>query len=208
MTSPRTPSESLALFITLTREGSLDPTYNPHWKGLLFTPEGAARVMNMAGYIAALVPCGHSRLAEVLATDLDKTLTYLADYGGVEDLDNVDADGKTCGLLPNVRRFVVQVGGGRSFGELTIGWSYRITPRERYEARVADKADPVDAADVLQLPSGYKHYVHAYIEGEGPRPYVTIYYRRRFTGGAILRDMPNDIPAWDGLISPNWSIHT
>ena len=55
MTSPRTPSESLALFITLTREGSLDPTYNPHWKGLLFTPEGAARVMNMAGYIAAVV---------------------------------------------------------------------------------------------------------------------------------------------------------
>ena len=25
MTSPRTPIESLALFITLTREGSLDP---------------------------------------------------------------------------------------------------------------------------------------------------------------------------------------
>lgn len=60
------------------------------WGGYLHsTPSGRARVSNIIGYICGVADGGNLSLANALAENFDQTMSYLANYGEVEEVHKV-----------------------------------------------------------------------------------------------------------------------
>jgi hypothetical protein len=100
------------------------------YKNLSFTPEGEARVMQIAGWICGLIHGGQSALAESIATDINSRLEYLNGYGGMMQGEKF-RDGSP---VPSVPRYIVKLSDDGTFGGFDVAW-YKAMP----ESEVSDE---------------------------------------------------------------------
>ena len=87
------------------------------YRNIVFTVEGEARVMQIAGWLVGLTHAGKRDLAEKIAEDINSNLEYLNGYGGTEQAAFEDGS-----PVPNVPRYVVQLGDDGTFGGFTVAW--------------------------------------------------------------------------------------
>lgn len=95
------------------RAGSVTGMY----KRLTFTPEGEGRVMQIAGWLMGLCHSGRRAEAEKIAEDISSQFEYLNGYGGDEEATFEDGT-----PVPNVPRYLVQLGDDGTFGGFTVAW--------------------------------------------------------------------------------------
>ena len=104
------------------------------WGGYLYsTPGGSARVSNIIGYICGVADGGNLSLANALAEDFDQTMSYLANYGGGEEVHKVGSlrlpIDSTMHRLPDeikdVPKWRVGIGDDGTALGLGLGW-YRV----------------------------------------------------------------------------------
>lgn len=87
------------------------------YRHIVFTVEGEARVMQIAGWLMGLTHAGRRDLAEKVAEDINAQFAYLNEYGGMVESEFEDGS-----PVPNVPRYIVQLGDDGSFGGFTVNW--------------------------------------------------------------------------------------
>lgn len=208
------------------------------WPGLFFTPRGAGRLMNIAGYIMGLRASGKEAQAEVMAKSLDDKLQYLSDYGGMTTTA-VDGD-----QAVSYRSYRVVLGDDGTFGGFTVSW-YRAIPNERVQEHASELLGPIcqahpdwseddqwrqalaQARDAFRIPSkgtplhsvaeDWISYVPRWMKEARERGETGLYNKRfwveygfSFNGGLLLHGMGHENFAVDlsNDSGPRWSIHT
>lgn len=174
------------------RSGNL--TYK--YKNLVFTPEGEARVMMIAGWITGLIHAGQFELATAVAADINSNLEYLNGYGG--DVTDTFEEGAP---VKGVPRYVVQLSDDGTFGGFNVAWY-----RAMEESLVSDDNEK----GLLSDRWGGRHTISRWNPNPFPvRESKRYVYRFDFSGGLLYHG-----PGGGEVFSVNvgssrfWGIHT
>lgn len=73
--------------------------------------------MQIAGWLVGLNCAGQREMAEKIAEDINAQLAYLNGYGGMVESEFEDGS-----PVPNVPRYMIQLGDDGTFGGFTVGW--------------------------------------------------------------------------------------
>lgn len=95
------------------RVGSVTSQY----RHIVFTAEGEARVMQIAGWLTGLTYACQRAEATKIAEDINGQFEYLNGYGGMVESEFEDGS-----PILNVPRYMVQLGDDGTFGGFTVGW--------------------------------------------------------------------------------------
>jgi len=148
--------------------------------GLYLTYNGRARLAQVQGYLVGLAHAGKGDYAEILATDLLRSLRYLHAYGGTEETP--------WGVLP---RYRVVLSADTSPLSFSLTWVKRDEEPEQATGAAMDE-----------------HYnffaLNKWVDGVER----TFYWRRQFNGG-LLYHGPESAPMAVTLDHDCfWSVHT
>lgn len=197
-------------FLDLSYRHGFEGEWQSIWPGLTFNERGAARLMNVAGFITALHRVGREADAVRLAENLNSNLERLATYGGPTEIEVVGYNGEVIGK-GEAPRFRVLLGDDATFGGFTISWYRLVTPKQRWAAVDRGEADPMYSRSSFQArwPGARKDEVR-YTRPDGTIGWEHVAYRYDFNGGLLLHGMGHetfavDISNDDG---PHWSVHT
>lgn len=166
------------------------------YKNIVFTVEGEARVMQIAGWLMGLTHAGKRDLAEQIAADINSNLEYLNGYGGMMETEFEDGS-----PIPNVPRYMVSIGDDGTFGGFTVAW---------YRAFREGSAEDGDRHGCLRNRwEGLVDHPRWGPQTEGPREMVRFLYRFSMNGG-LLYHGPCGGETFSVLVgTPRfWSIHT
>lgn len=166
------------------------------YKRLVFTPEGEGRIMQIAGWLMGLVHGGRRDLAEKVAEDINAQFAYLNEYGGTEEATFEDGS-----PVPNVPRYLVQLGDDGTFGGFTVGWY-----------RAFREGSPQDGDRHGCLRNRWDNIVDHSRWGpqtEGPREIVKYIFRFAMNGGLLYHGPMGGETFSVTVGTPRfWSIHT
>ena len=176
------------------RPGTITSKYH----NIIFTPEGASRVAQIAGWIVGLVHGGQRELASKIAADITRQFEYLNTYGGeVEGLSFADGS-----PVIKLRRYMVQLGDDGTFGGFTVGW-YGVVPMS--------EAQTIPSGHLLQSSWGGTFDTRRWNISDDPemRESQMFQYRYSFNGG-LLYHGPGGGETFAVTIGDVrfWSIHT
>ena len=167
------------------------------YKRLVFTPEGEARVMQIAGWLMGLTHAGRRDLAEKMAEDINAQFAYLNEYGGMMETEFEDGS-----PVPNVPRYMVSIGDDGTFGGFTVAWY-----------RAFREGSPEDGDRHGCLRNRWDNLVDHSRWGpqkEGaPRELVKFLYRFTMNGGLLYHGPAGGETFSVTVGTPRfWSIHT
>lgn len=206
----KTAKTALDKFRGLTFSHGMDGAYPSLWSGVYFTERGMGRLMNIAGYITALSETGNEDLANHLANDLDRRLTYLSEYGGTYEVEGMYRSGPVMGKA-EVKRYVVVLHDDGTFGGFGVGWYRHVSDAQRYEGIEDEDCDPaLENGSFRRSFPGRRALETMYKSEDGHLSWLDLYYKFAFNGGLLLHGMGTSPFAVD-LINdngPHWSIHT
>lgn len=167
------------------------------YRNIVFTPEGEGRVAQIAGWLTGLCHAERREMAEKIAEDISAQFAYLNGYGGMVESEFEDGS-----PVPNVPRYMVQLGDDGTFGGFTVGWY-----------RAVREGSPQDGDRSRFLRNRWDSLVdHARwgSQQEGlPREMVRFLYAFSFNGGLLYHGPGGGETFSVTLGTPRfWSIHT
>lgn len=209
------PSEHGAVMATADRMDHflrcphLSSLGSPWGRGIFWGNSGLARLADIRGFLRGLLAAGDSKAARVafgLFADLNKSLDYLAGYGG-----DVEGDHLSGRPFKNVRAWRVALSDDGTWGGFAIAWYRAIEKGQVFKARDAGSDEP----QLLCYESGSPVDTIAYApERDGhPAERVEFFYAYSFNGGLLYHG-----PGGDEVFSVDigaasgrqtlWSVHT
>lgn len=167
------------------------------YRNIVFSPEGEARVAQIAGWLAGLCHAGQREVAEKIAADITSQFEYLNGYGG-----KVESEFQDGSPILNVPRYMVQLSDDGTFGGFTVAWF-----------RAVREGSEQDGDRTRFLRNRWDSLVDHPRWGqqtEGvPREVVRYLYRFDFNGGLLYHGPGGGETFSVSLGSPRfWSIHT
>lgn len=214
--TPVTPA--LAKFEAITCGYAVD-TYQSHWKGLSFTPRGAAKISNIAGWLVGIAMGGQRELAERLAEDLESRLMYLAGYGADTEMTH-DSYGKELASPIVVPGSQVMLSDDGTLGGFSIAWHGYVSRERLMEVAKSlttpdsDELNIYDAKRQLRINDGLTLTRYGWPAWDTEKAHGTsscdAYYSFAFNGALILHGTGQEVFSIDisTQTGPRWSIHT